>query len=71
MANLTITIPDAVVPRIRTAMGHFDVPTATWVDATVNDIQAAIKVFVKQRVIEYESAQQAMATRSSVSGETW
>jgi hypothetical protein len=71
MATLTITVPDAVVPRIRTAMGHFDVPTNTWIDATVVEVQAAIKVFIKSKVIEYESTQQAMATRGQVSGEIW
>ena len=71
MASLTITVPDAVVSRILTAMGHLDPTTQQWVDATQADVTAAIKQLVKAQVINYETTQQAMATRTSVSKEVW
>lgn len=71
MAQLTITIPDAVVPRIRTAMGHTDPTTQQRVDATVQEVQDAIKNFIKAQVINYETTQAAMATNSQVSSEQW
>jgi hypothetical protein len=69
VAVLTITVPDSVVPRIRTAFGHS--VGGVWTDATVVEVQDATKVWIKQRVIEYESAQVAMQKRSDVSGEVW
>lgn len=71
MATLTITVPDAAVPRIKTAMGHRDPNTQLWVDATVSDVQTAIKTFIKSQVINYETTQAAMAKNASVSSETW
>jgi len=71
MASLTITIPDANVPRVRTAFGHFDSITQAWVDATVADVQDAIKTFVKGRVIDYETTQNAIADRAAKSQEVW
>lgn len=71
MAQLTITVPDAVVPRIKTAMGHFQGSPAVWVDATVSDVQDAIKNFIKAQVVNYETTQAAIAKNSSVSSEQW
>jgi hypothetical protein len=71
MANLTITVPDTVVPRIRTAFGHLDIPTDTWIDATVTEVQDAIKAFCKSRVIDYETLQVNNVKRAQVSGEVW
>lgn len=71
MAVLTITVPDSVVPRIRTAFGHPVGTPPVWTDATVVEVQDATKVWIKQKVIEYESTQTAMQKRSDVSGEIW
>ena len=54
MAQLTITVPDAVVPRIRTAFGHDS--ESGWVLATVTELQAAIRGYVQSRVRDYEGA---------------
>lgn len=71
MANLTITVPDAVVPRIRTAMGHTDPITQVRIDATLQEVQDAIKNFIKAQVINYESGVEAILKRDQVSGEVW
>lgn len=73
MATLSITVPDAVVPRIKTAMGHWDntVIPAVWIDATLTDVQVAIKAFIKSQVINYETTQAAIAKNAAVSGESW
>lgn len=72
MASLTITVPDAVVPRIRVAMGREDPSNpGTRINATVEDIQTAIKQFIKSQVINYETTLAAMQKRDTVSQETW
>ena len=48
MATLTITVPDAVVPRIRTAFGHS--VAGVWTDATVVEVQDATKVWINRRL---------------------
>jgi hypothetical protein len=47
MASLTITVPDAVVPRILAALGA----------ATAADVTTWIKQQVKQQVASYEATQ--------------
>jgi len=71
MASLTITVPDAVVTRIQAAFGHIDPITLLFVPATVTEIQAAIKNFVKARVIDAEVATTATTKRTDVSSEGW
>jgi len=71
MAQLTITVPDAVVSRIKTAMGHLDSASQQWVDATVSDVQDAIKGFIKAQVINYETTQAAIQQRDTLSKESW
>ncbi len=71
MAQLTITVPDIVVPRIRLALGHRDPLTQEWILATVEDIQAMIKQHIKSKVIDYETAQAATVKRDQVSQEDW
>ena len=58
MATLTITVPDAVVTRIRDAFGHHELPvrTSPWIPATLAEIQTAIKSFIKEKVVAYEGA---------------
>jgi len=70
MAQLTITVPDAVIPRIRTAMGHKD-SNGQWVDATLGEVQTAIKGYIKSQVINYETTQAATVKSTEVSQEIW
>ena len=71
MAQLTITVPDSAVPRIRTAFGHVDLLTQQWVDATQAEMLARIKSFLKEQVIGYETTQAAIADRNTRSAEQW
>ena len=71
MAQLTITVPDTAVPRIRTALGHIDPQTQQWVDATQAEVLAAVKAFLKERVIAHETTQTAIADRNARSAEQW
>ncbi len=72
MASLTITVSDVVVPRIQAAFGHWSTDTTpVWVSATVADLQAAIKTWIKGAVINYETTLAAQAKNASVSGEIW
>ena len=51
MAQITIIIPDAIIPRIRAAFGlNGEV-------ATADEVMTAIKTFVKGRVISFERDQ--------------
>ena len=71
MAQLTVTVPDSVAPRIRTAMGHVDPQTQLWVDATQAEVLARIKSFLKEQTIAYETTQTAIADRNTRSAEQW
>ena len=71
MASLTITVPDAVVSRIRTAFGRTDPNTGIRVPATTQEIEAALKSSVKGTVLEYEASIAANLKRDAVGGETW
>ena len=54
MANLTITIPDANLTRVRTAFGHEDVVTHEWVLATQAEVQSRVTAMVRSEVKNYE-----------------
>ena len=71
MARLEISVPDSVVQRIRVAFGHSDPLTQLWVDATVGEIETAIKQFIKSHVLNYETTLVAIVERNRISGETW
>lgn len=71
MATISITVPDSVVPRIRTAFGHQEGSPPVWVDATVVEVQDNIKVYVKAQVINHESTIAGMIKRNEVSNEPW
>lgn len=66
-----MTIPDSVVPRLRTAMGHNDPVTGERIAATVVEVQVAIKAFLKSQVINYETLVAADAHRNTISNEDW
>ena len=54
MANLTITIPDANLTRVRTAFGHEDPVTRQWVLATQAEVQSRVTAMVRSEVKNYE-----------------
>ena len=64
MATLSITIPDAQLPRVRVAFGHE--VDGSWVNATAPEVQAWILRQVKQRVKDYEGTIAANAARATV-----
>lgn len=70
MANITLTVPDAAVPRIRDAFGHPNLD-GTRTPATVAEVQATLQNYIKGCVVEYETAKQAMATRNAIGQENW
>lgn len=71
MAQLTFTVPDAVVARIRAAFGHNDPTTGERLPASVAEVQATVKSYVKGVVLEYEVALQAKTARDTVGQEDW
>lgn len=71
MAQVTITIPDTVVPRILAAFGHFNADTGMWVNATNQQVLSEVKNFLKGQVSSYETRVAAQAKSDSVSVETW
>lgn len=79
MADLTITVPNDKVNRIRAAFGEWRVvgglPTNEWVPATPAQLTTKLKDFVRQRVEEYErqEAERAAvdAERVRAQSETW
>ena len=71
MASMTITVPDAVVPRLRQAFGRNDPSTGNRIPATVAEIEAAIKSWTKGIVLEYETSVAANIKRDAVGGEIW
>lgn len=73
MASFTVTVPDAVVPRIQQAFGHFDNTQSppVWILGTLADVQAFVKNDIKSRVLEYETSQTAQTKRDAVNGEVW
>ena len=71
MAQLTITIPDAAVPRIRRAFGRLNPLTNEWADATAAEVLEVIKTTIKSRVLEYELGLDAMQNRETKSKEQW
>ena len=71
MANLTVTIPDAVVPRIRKAFGSRDPTTLQRIDADMPAVLERVKSFIKSQVIEYEISEGAKTKRDEISKEVW
>lgn len=70
--SLTITVTDAQATRARTAFGKYNTDTPpVWVLATAAEMQAAIKAWVKSRIMDYETTQENEASRASKSAETW
>jgi hypothetical protein len=71
MATLSVTIADDKVPRIQAAFGTTDPITQVRTPATVVQVQAAIKDFLKARTIDYETSVNAIADRATKSGEVY
>ena len=70
MANLTITIPDAIVPRIQAAFGHSD-DLGGWVPASLQEVKDAIRGHVKGKVVSYEGNLAAAQSTSATNAEAW
>lgn len=70
MADFTITVPDAVVPRIRDAFGTKEA-NGTITPATLDQVRAAVKEFMRRRVLEFEASEAALAKRAEVEDEQW
>lgn len=71
--TLSITVTDAQGARAQTALGHWNDPVnpTAWVDATVADVRAMIKAWIKERVINYETTKASETDRTTRSGEVW
>lgn len=77
MANITITVPDAAVPRILNAMGSWVYDPANpstppvWTPATNAQAVAQVKAYVKQKVRDYEAQQAQITKAATVDAEVW
>lgn len=71
MATLSLTIPDNVVPRIRTAFGRFTGEPPIWTAATAAEIEAMLKNYIRSHVENYEARIAAEAKHKEVEGESW
>ena len=65
MANITITVLDIYVSRIREAFGK------NGTLATVAEIQNELKEYIRSRVISYESQKAKDEKHDVVEKETW
>lgn len=63
-----VTVAQDKVNRIRVACGHWDnsVTPPVWVNATVNEVAELLKQYLRNRVIEYETAQMASQCRDNL-----
>lgn len=68
MANLSITVPDATVPRIREAFGRRNAQ-GVLVPATALELTDAIKAFIRSRVVDHETTLQAETARETLTAE--
>lgn len=68
MAQITITIRDALIPRIRAAF-----QTRLELDhlATTEEIEAYVKQNLRAVVIEHEAAQEMQAEQARISRNKW
>jgi hypothetical protein len=57
MANLTLTVPDALVPRILAAFGQTDPISGANTPALPADVVADFKAVIMARVTDYEAQQ--------------
>lgn len=61
MPQLTITLSDAVVTRVRAALGENGTP------ATVAEVEDIVKEYLRARVARYEG----QATQATTQSESW
>jgi hypothetical protein len=71
MATFEVIIPDDKVVRIREAFGHDEFVTNTHVPATLAEVKAAIRGFLRERVDNYETTRNAIADRAARNSEVW
>lgn len=70
MAQFTITIPDAIVPRIQAAFRHVDGFGRT-VPASLNMIEGIIRQYIKKRVRDYEANIFSDQKAQEIDKESW
>jgi hypothetical protein len=70
MATLSITVPDAVVSRIKAAFGSTD-PLTGVRSASSAQVVDAIKSYVKTTVQSYEAREAAKTTDAAIGQEAW
>lgn len=69
MADLTVSVPDAMVTRIREAFGND--ARGSWQLASLVEVRAAIKTFIRMRVKDYEARQASEIKQQEVEDEDW
>lgn len=69
--DITIKIPDTAIQRIQNAFGHWDALKNKYIPATAAEVKAAMKDWLKTKVIEIESNQVATAKRKEITDEDW
>lgn len=67
--SLTITVTDQQATRARTAYGKS--VNGVWTLATAAEMQAAILAWIKEKTLDYETTQDAIANRNTKSAEVW
>ena len=78
MAQITIIIPDEAVGRIKAAFGklarigpEFPDAVLTNIPATILEIEADVKRYLRSKVIEHEVTETATLKRAELSKEVW
>lgn len=66
MAQMTITVPDAQLDRVKEAFGRRSAPEANWTPATPEEVRRAIIAYVIERVRIYEQMAARAAADASV-----
>lgn len=69
--EFTITIPDQHINRIRNAFRQFNSETGTVGPATLAQMEAIIKAFLRSKVRETESLEAAREKGETIDAETW
>lgn len=74
MADFTITVTGPQATRVSKAFGHAVLGQdmqQTWQNATAAEVIAALKQYMKDRVIGYEASQASQTVQQTGSTETW
>jgi hypothetical protein len=77
MAQITITVPDQFIDRLKNAFSktralNVQNPAVTEVvPGSLLDIQASIRQFIRSKMIEHEVSETATLKRAELSKEVW